>query len=114
MVLKKVLNRVGYKLKGGNTNFKQIGRNALDKVSRSLSTGADFLADVQNNPIAQEVLSTTPYAGAANAFLGAGISGARQLSNITNRSNYSGNVNKVSGMVLEKTKRLKEDTQQFF
>jgi hypothetical protein len=108
MVFKKVINQIAYKVQKSNKKLKQV----LDTTSSVLDKGADLGTRILENPITQELLLASPYGSATNRLANLAIGGAKQLADLTNRSSYSGNVNKVSGNVLEKAKALNRTKKQ--
>ena len=115
--------RLFSKVKQGATRFfGKIGQEApriLGKISQGLSSGsslfnkiADIASNIGSNPI---TMAVAPELSAGLSSLTGGIRAGSNLlgqgSALTNKNTYRGDVNQVSNKILERTKKLKDDSK---
>ena len=118
------MSRFFGKLKQGATRFfNKIGEDApkiLGTISRGLNSSSsiidkigDFAQGVANNPI---TMAIAPEISAGVNALTNGLRGisnvAGQASHLTNAKSYRGDAGQVSKNILERAKKIKNDTQK--
>ena len=107
----KLINNVG----GKALSTLNTVSNGLNKTGNVLDKVNGYVGTALNNPLAQTIGASSPLGSQilqglqkGNAVIGGLGQASHQLSNMTDKSAYSGNTKQVLGQILQKAKAVQQ------